>query len=155
MARGRAVDGGEVADDVDARAVRGLDDVSPWPLSWWLKEATRLPVVMSNAKTLFASTSPAPPTATPGGRARVNSPVTYAVLPTTTESQTTPLTCQVGRPSADTVAGVPGRRCVVSPLALPGNIEEAGMQPGEAGPRGTGGCGDADCGADGLWRCCP
>ena len=85
---------------------------SPWPFIWWLNEATRLPVVMSNANTLFASTSPAPPTGTPGGRARVNSPVTYAVLPTTTESQTTPLTCQVGRPSADTVAGVPGAGAV-------------------------------------------
>src|SRR3954454_11987005 len=85
---------------------------SPCPFIWWLKEATRLPVEMSNANTLFASTSPVPPTATPGGRARVNWPVTYAVLPTTTESQTTPLTCQVGRPSADTVAGVPGAGAV-------------------------------------------
>ena len=48
------------------------------------------------------------PAAAPAGRALVNFPVAYTVLPTTTCDQTTPLICTVGSASAVTVAGVAG-----------------------------------------------
>src|SRR5690349_21535358 len=54
---------------------------------------------------LLATTSPAPPAATPGGRARVNEPVTYTVSPMMAWLHTTPLICQVGSASAVTVGG--------------------------------------------------
>ena len=59
------------------------------------------------------------PGAAPAGRAEVNSPTAYTVLPTTSWSHTTPLIWTVGRASAVTVAevsvvtrlsGIPTRR---------------------------------------------
>src|SRR4051794_20674086 len=52
-----------------------------------------------------AAISPAPPAATPGGRARGNEPVTNTVSPTIAWLHTTPLICHVGSASAETVAG--------------------------------------------------
>src|SRR6478735_4078738 len=45
------------------------------------------------------------PGAAPAGRAVLNLPPTYTVLPTTSWVQTTPFTCTVGRPSAVTPEG--------------------------------------------------
>src|SRR5664279_1228754 len=69
---------------------------------------------------LLAVTSPAPPAATPGGRALVKLPVAYTVLLTTTWLQTTPLICQVGNTSALTVAGTPAAGPVSANAASPG-----------------------------------
>ena len=66
----------------------------------------RLPVLRLYAST-FARAVSLVPAAAPAGRAEVNLPVAYTVLPTTTWSQTTPLICTVGSESAETVAGVP------------------------------------------------
>src|SRR3954451_1012912 len=56
---------------------------------------------------LFWATCPAPPAATPAGRAVVKLPPAKTLLPTTACDHTTPLTCHVGSASAETVAGVP------------------------------------------------
>ena len=69
--------------------------------------------------------SPAPPTATPGGRAVLKAPVAKTVLPTTTWLQTTPLICQVGRTSTETVGGVTG--VVTSCGAVSAAADPAGM----------------------------
>src|SRR4051794_21361854 len=57
------------------------------------------------------------PAGDPAGRAEVNSPVAYTVLPTTTWSQTTPLICTVGSASALTVVSVTGGTGAVSAVA--------------------------------------
>src|SRR3712207_8776508 len=56
---------------------------------------------------LCRHTSPTPAGA-PAGRAVLNRPATYTVLPTTTCAQATPLICTVGSGSAVTVTGVAG-----------------------------------------------
>src|SRR5829696_4597250 len=57
------------------------------------------------------------PAAQPAGRAELNCPVAYTRLPTTTWSQTTPLTCTVGSASAATVGVVSGGTGAVSARA--------------------------------------
>src|SRR3712207_1127767 len=56
---------------------------------------------------LCRHTSPTPAGA-PAGRAVLNRPATYTVLPTTTCAHATPLICAVGSGSAVTVTGVVG-----------------------------------------------
>src|ERR671913_1600090 len=57
------------------------------------------------------------PAAEPAGRAEVNWPVAYTRLPTTTWSQTTPLTWTVGSASAAAVGVVSGGTGAVSARA--------------------------------------
>src|SRR6478735_4503724 len=66
------------------------------------------------------ATSPAPPTATPGGRAVAKAPPAYTVFPTVAWLHTAPFTCHVGRASALTVAGVPTGGSVSACASLTG-----------------------------------
>jgi hypothetical protein len=59
-----AVDGGEVAAEVDGLPSGAARTTSPWASKACANPATGLPVVMSKANTLLASISPAPPAAT-------------------------------------------------------------------------------------------
>ena len=106
--------------------------IRPWASREWLN-GTGLPVVTSNAKIFVAAISAGSPVAVPGGRALLNSPVTKAVLPTTTVLQTTPLSCQVGSASAVTVAGSPASGAAsAAGVAVPASAAVATRMPASA-----------------------